>query len=179
MAYWRAALISASWMSAALLLVGLALAATVTHAGAGGEATTSGRTASRRGRYHFRSTERCFLREINDRRASRGLHRLRWDKQIGYVARRHARAMARATRVVHDNRLGSEVTHWRSLGQNTGGGHRCHSLFRGFWRSDGHRRNILGRWRFIGVGVKWRDGRVYVQQVFEYRSDPGNVFGYP
>jgi uncharacterized protein YkwD len=129
--------------------------------------------------YHFNRMERCFMHKINDRRALKGLRRLAWDKQIGYVARRHAAAMARRALVLHDPRLANEVTHWRALGQNTGGGGRCAVLFRSFWASPGHRSNILGRWRYIGVGARWRRGSLYVQQVFEYRSNPGNVYGFP
>jgi uncharacterized protein YkwD len=134
---------------------------------------------SRRSAYRFKPMERCFMRKINHRRARSGRRHLRWDKQIGYVARRHARRMARHRSVWHDGRLGRLVTHWRALGQNTGGGYRCGSLFRRFWRSSAHRSNILGRWRFLGVGTKRRRGYLYVQQVFEYRWNPGNVFRYP
>jgi uncharacterized protein YkwD len=119
------------------------------------------------------------MRKINDRRAARGLRRLEWDQHIGYVARRHARRMARRGAVWHDLRLARRVTHWRTLGQNSGTGGRCRRLFKAFWRSSGHRRNILGKWRFVGVGAGWRSGRLFVQQVFEYRSDPGNIYGFP
>jgi uncharacterized protein YkwD len=131
------------------------------------------------GDYHFNRMERCFMRKINRVRAHSGLQRLSWDKQIGYVARLHARRMARSSYVAHDPRLAREITHWRALGQNSGGGGRCAKLFRSFWASPGHRRNILGRWRFVGVGARWHRGWLYVQQVFEYRSNPGNVYGYP
>jgi uncharacterized protein YkwD len=129
--------------------------------------------------YPFKRSEKCFMRKINNKRERRGLRRLRWDRQIGYVARRHARRMARVTSVWHDDALGDHVTRWRSLGQNTGGGYHCGTLFRRFWKSSEHRANILGRWRHVGVGAKRNHGRLYVQQVFEYRTNPGNTFGYP
>jgi uncharacterized protein YkwD len=135
--------------------------------------------AGRHRLFRFKRMERCFMHKINWQRARHGRRHLRWDKQIGYVARRHARRMARRGSVWHDGRLGRLVTHWRSLGQNTGGGYHCRSLFRSFWGSSGHRANILGRWRFVGVGTKRRNGYLYVQQVFEYRWNPGNVFSYP
>jgi Cysteine-rich secretory protein family len=132
-----------------------------------------------RGSFHFRWVERCFMKKINRRRSARDLSRLRWDRQMGYVARRHARAMASAGIVSHDGWLAARVTHWRALGQNSGRGNRCRSLFRAFWRSPLHRSNILGRWRYMGVGVKRRRGELFVQQVFEYRSNPGNIWGLP
>jgi uncharacterized protein YkwD len=46
-------------------------------------------------------------------------------------------------------------------------------------RSSSHRTNILGRYRYIGIGVQWRAGRAYVQELFESRRNPGNVYNYP
>ena len=88
--------------------------------------------------------------------------------------------MAGARSVYHDLALGHELTNWRALGQNSGSGDSCGQLVRAFWRSTGHRANILGRWRFMGVGVtQGSSGRVYAQQVFEFRSNPGNVYRFP
>ncbi|MDQ3952475.1 MAG: CAP domain-containing protein [Actinomycetota bacterium] len=129
--------------------------------------------------YRYRKSEKCFMRKINRVRASHGQRRLNWDKQLGYVARRHARTLARHGGVWHDQNLGHRVTRWRSLGQNTGAGGRCKRLFRSFMGSAPHRANILGRWRFIGVGTKRKNGRLYVQQIFETRRNPGNVWSWP
>ena len=145
------------------------------------EAQASAAEARKRsgGGFHFKRAERCFMRKINRRRAAHGLDRLRWDRQIGYVARRHARRMARAGSVSHDGWLTARITNWRALGQNSGRGEVCRTLFKAFWRSAHHRRNILGRWRYVGVGTRHRGGTLYVQQVFEYRSNPGNIWGWP
>lgn len=129
--------------------------------------------------YSFKRAENCFMRKINNKRAQYGLRRLERDKQLGYVARRHAQSMARNSGVWHDGSLGRKVTNWRTLGQNVGKGVRCRRLFRSFWRSSTHRHNIMGRWRFIGVGTQRRNNRLYVHQVFEYRRNPGNVWQYP
>ena len=124
--------------------------------------------------------ERCFMRKINARRARAGRPRLRWDGQLVYVGRRHARSLARAGRGVwHDPQLGRKVTRWRSLGENTARGGTCRAVMRALWRSPPHRANILGRWSFVGVGVARRHGRIYVQQIFETRSDPGNIYSHP
>lgn len=161
-----------SQATAAVLIVAVAL--TLFQTLAGPSAHSLGRS------YRFKHAERCLMKRINRHRARRGLHRLHWDKQLGYVARRHAKAMARAGGGIwHDSKLGQKITRWRSLGQNTGRGSRCRSLATAFWRSSGHRANILGRWRFQGVGIEWRNGRLYAQQVFESRINPGNVYTYP
>jgi uncharacterized protein YkwD len=119
------------------------------------------------------------MRRINRARQSRGRRGLDWDKQAGYVARKHARSMASSGYVFHDPNLGQVITRWRALGQNSGKGSSCRELFRAFMRSSGHRRNILGHWRHMGVGVETAYGRVYVQQVFEHRRDPGNIWHRP
>jgi uncharacterized protein YkwD len=131
------------------------------------------------GQYRFSHPEKCFMRKINHRRANHGLRKLRWDPQLGYVARRHASAMAESGYVAHDERIGQRITNWRRLGQNTGRGRPCRPLFKSFWHSPKHRANFLGKWRHFGVGTEWSGGTLYVQQIFESRADPGNIYNYP
>jgi cysteine-rich secretory family protein len=142
-------------------------------------AFSGGDVARARSSWHFNRKERCFMRKINRARRARGHRALDRDRQAGYVARRHARAMANHGYVFHDADIGRVITRWRRLGQNSGKGSGCRQLFRAFFRSAGHRRNILGRWRHMGVGVVRAGGRVYVQQVFEHRRDPGNIWRRP
>lgn len=87
--------------------------------------------------------------------------------------------MASSRGVWHDPNVGSEVTRWRRLGQNTGRGTSCTSLTHAFINSDKHRAHILGRFRFFAVGVERAGGRLYVQELFESRRDPGNIYHYP
>jgi uncharacterized protein YkwD len=129
--------------------------------------------------YSFTRVERCFLKRINGLRHRKGKNRLNWDKQLGYVARRHARGMASNRSIYHDNDLGRTVTRWRRLGQNVGRGGGCKRLMRAFRNSSGHRSNLLGSWRHMGVGVKKRNGQLFVMQVFEARRNPGNVYRFP
>lgn len=135
--------------------------------------------AANRTRYSFTRAEKCMMRKINKRRKNQGRKPLAWDRQLGYVARKHARKMARNRTIFHDNGLGSKVTRWRRLGQNVGMGRGCHSLFKMFMRSSPHRHNIMGRFRHVGVGSKVRNGKLYVMHVFESRRDPGNIYNYP
>lgn len=134
---------------------------------------------ARSGGFSFKGVEKCFMRRINNARDRSGLSDLNRDRQLGYVARRHARKIARDRSIYHDLKLGRRVTRWRALGQNTGRGGSCKGLFRAFMDSSVHRSNILGPWRYIGVGVKKRNGNVYAQQVFESHKDPGNIYHYP
>jgi uncharacterized protein YkwD len=182
----RAALISMSRSLLAASVVAVALVVTAAFEAKTsvvtdppGEPAHAGKDRASRSRWSFTRMERCFLKKVNRSRARQGLRPLNWDRQIGYVARRHASKMARHGGISHDMRLGRKVTQWRTLGQNSGAGRRCSGLFRAFLRSSGHRSNIMGRWRFMGVGVRRRNNRIYVQQVFEFRTDPGNIYGYP
>ena len=129
--------------------------------------------------YNFKSAEVCFMRKINQARQRHGLSALQWDKQLGYVARRHARQMASNGSVYHDGNMGNEVTRWRSLAQNTGRGRTCRRTFRSFMASPPHHENVLGHYRFLGVGIEYRGPYIYVQQVFEKRVNPGNVYNWP
>ena len=119
------------------------------------------------------------MHKINKHRGKHGLARLQRDKQMGVVARRHAKQMASNYSVYHDYNMDEEITHWKALGQNTGAGGGCRRLFWSFMKSSSHRQNILGRWRHFAVGADSRGGRLFVQQVFEWRYDPGNVYHYP
>jgi uncharacterized protein YkwD len=130
-------------------------------------------------RFAFKGPEQCLMKKINRARARRGLSGLSWDKQLGFVARRHAKSIASSRSVYDDGNLGREVTRWRSLGQNTGRSCGCRRIFRAFMHSASHRANIFGPWRFVGVGTEWAGHNLYVQQVFESHYDPGNVYHYP
>lgn len=130
-------------------------------------------------RYGFSRPEKCLMKRINGARRSHGMRALDWDPHIGYVARRHAYTMASARSAYHDSQLGQKVTRWRRLGQNTGRGGKCRRIFRSFMHSSTHRANIFGRWRHIGVGTRWSGGVLYVQQIFESRLNPGNIYSYP
>src|ERR687895_262409 len=57
-------------------------------------------------RYRWKRSENCLMHKINTKRAHRGLRRLDWDKQLGYVARDHARDLASVRGLWHDSQLG-------------------------------------------------------------------------
>ena len=134
--------------------------------------------AARR-RWSFKRVERCMMERINRKRVRHGRSRLAWDRQLGYVARLHARKMARRRAIFHDSNLGDKITRWTRLADNVGAGRTCRRLFKAFWRSGPHRDNILGPYRYMGVGSKRDGGQLFVHQIFEARRDPGNVYSAP
>jgi uncharacterized protein YkwD len=131
------------------------------------------------GGYRFRKAERCLMRRINAIRGRHGLRKLESDQQLAFGARQHAEEMSGNGGLYHDYDVNWKVTRWRRLSQNTGRGRSCRSLASAFMRSSEHRSHILGQYRFMGFGTQKRDGKVYVQQLFESRRDPGNVYHYP
>lgn len=131
------------------------------------------------GNYKFKPKERCFMRKINNVRHRRGLRRLERDKQLGYVGRRHAKSMAGSNSIWHDASLGSKVTRWKRIGDNVGVGGGCKRVFKAFMRSSPHRSNILGRWRYVGAGTERRNGKIFVDTIFESRRNPNNTYNYP
>ena len=163
----------------ASMLFGIAPMTAVQAAPVAGTGTDASTSTALGGRYSFNGSEKCLMRKINRTRRASGMRALSWDKQMGYVARRHAGYMANNRGVWHDSSVGQKVTRWRRLGQNTGRGQRCRGIFRAFMNSSSHRANIFGRWRHVAVGVRWGGGCLYVQQLFESRRDPGNIYSYP
>ena len=85
--------------------------------------------ASGGGDWQFKDKEECFMRRINRIRKQHGLNKLRWDRHLGVVGRKHAYKLAKAGGIWHDD-IGAKVTRWRSLGQNTGKGPGCRKLTR-------------------------------------------------
>src|SRR5688500_15473261 len=94
------------------------------------------------GRWSFNQAEQCLMHKINKARARKGLRRLRPDKQIGVVARRHAQSMAANYSVFHDYNMDDEITHWKRLGQNSGSGGSCKRMFRS------EERRVGKEWKF-------------------------------
>jgi uncharacterized protein YkwD len=124
----------------------------------------------------WNNPERCFMKKINKARARHGLRRLQADHDLGYVAMRHARRMASKESMWEQGDLGSKITNWKTLGQNTGMGGKCRHLFRSFMESSPHQANVLGDYKYFGIGAKWRNNRLYVQQIFEFKKNPGNIY---
>jgi hypothetical protein len=108
----------------------------------------------------------------NGERSSRGIRRLSSRSDLNAIAERHSRDMARHHRIYHDSNLTSEVSGWRSLGENVGRGSSARSVHRAFMGSSVHRAHILGtRYNQIGIGaVRGSDNYLYITEVFVGRG---------
>lgn len=111
--------------------------------------------------------EATLVARANRERAGRRLAGLRVAADLVAVARRHAQEMAASGRLAHMGNLGGEVGGWRKLAENVGTGASADEVHATFMGSAMHRNNILDpAFAEVGVGVAWRDGRIWVSEVF-------------
>jgi uncharacterized protein YkwD len=130
----------------------------------------------------YRPSERMFGRLMNAARERAGLPRLSLDPEASKVARKHTTEMVEKDLLHHtpSSSLIRRVTRWEILGENVGVGGTVDSLHQAFMDSPPHRANILySRFRHVGIGVKKRDGKMWVTVILENRLDPGTRLRMP
>ena len=117
------------------------------------------------------SAESLMVARINNTRAAYGLPALRENLQMVRLGREWSRAMALQRRVYHRPNLADVVDgDYVRLAENVGFTHLAGAndttlvdrLHRAFLLSEGHRRQILGRFNQVGVGI--------------YRTSSGGMF---
>jgi uncharacterized protein YkwD len=132
--------------------------------------------------YHFTAAERAFAHKTNQARAKHGLRKLYLDKQLSKTSSRHTSQMVSKKLLYHTTnaQFYSRVTSWSSLGENVGQGGGVSSLQHAFMHSPEHRRNVLDKnYRYLGVGVTKKNGRMWVTVQFESSSNPGTTLAAP
>lgn len=110
--------------------------------------------------------EATFVSKINAERTARGLAPLAVAADLTAVARKQSAAMASSNSLFHNASLATDVTNWRSLAENVGYGGSVDQVHDALMNSSGHRANILGGFKELGIGVVISGGRVWVTQVF-------------
>jgi uncharacterized protein YkwD len=111
--------------------------------------------------------EATFAGMVNDVRDRRGLTDLRLRERLSSIARRHSHRMAARGELFHSNLRRTFLAFpYRVVAENVGYAGSLDQLLQAFLDSRPHRRTLLRTWRMTGVGVEWRDGRVWVTQVF-------------
>ncbi len=132
--------------------------------------------------WNYKRSERRMAKKINEARVSTGDNRLRLDPQLSRVARKHTSGMVQRRSLYHtpSDVLGRRVTRWRRLGENIGVAEGVRRLHRIFMNSPAHRAIALtDSFRFVGIGMKRKGGRLWVTVVFESRRDPGTRLSMP
>ncbi len=103
--------------------------------------------------------ERRTLDLVDAVRARHGLRHVVVRTTLMRHAERHTRVMSRKQLLFHSS---LSIDGFSSVGECVGMGSNVRQVFRAFLDSSTHRRIILGRWRWIGVGVASHDGARYV-----------------
>jgi len=103
--------------------------------------------------------ERKVLDLVDASRQHHHLHAVVERAKLMRHAERHTRVMARKRLLFHSS---LSIDGYSALGECVGVGGTVHSVYKAFLRSSTHRRIILGRWKYIGVGVVSRGGDRYV-----------------
>ena len=113
------------------------------------------------------SAEDLFTKKINHAREANGVPKLATRSALVSVARSWAATMASQTRLYHNPELTSDVDNWRWVGENVGYGPDALTVHVAFMSSPAHKANILDRdYTEVGVGSVYRNGRVWVAEVF-------------
>jgi uncharacterized protein YkwD len=115
------------------------------------------------------------FKQTNQFRRSKGLSALIMRKELNAIAQEHSNNMARG-RVAFghggfDQRnvmAKNKIRSLSSFAENVAYGARSATEVMNLWKnSSGHRRNLLGRYQYFGIGIaKDRQGRLFYTQVF-------------
>lgn len=115
------------------------------------------------------------LSATNKFRKSKGLYALTMQEDLNEIARKHSADMASGkTGFGHggfnkrSSMAGKKINGMKNFAENVAYGARSGEEVVTMWkRSPGHRRNMLGKYKYIGIGTaKDRKGVIYYTQVF-------------
>ena len=118
-------------------------------------------------------TEGAFLSKINASRSAAGLAPVSVHSDLTPDARAHSAQMMAAGNIYHTSPLSAVASGWEALAENVGAGPSVDSLHAAFMASSGHRRNILGNYNYVGIGVSQSDsGQLWVTVIFMRKGAP-------
>lgn len=121
--------------------------------------------------------EKSVHRQINQYRKKKGLAPLKLNSKISAIAREHSKSMAdKKVAFGHNgsssryNKI-SKFIRWRGVAENVaynmGYDNPGKNAVRGWIKSSGHRRNMVGKYQVTGIGVaKNSKGEYYFTQLF-------------
>jgi len=117
--------------------------------------------------------EGSFLSKINASRSAAGLAPVSVHSDLVPDARAHSAQMMAAGEIYHTSPLSAVASGWEALAENVGAGPSVDSLHAAFMASSGHRRNILGDYNYVGIGVSQSDsGQLWVTVIFMRKGAP-------
>ncbi|KAI0558785.1 Cysteine-rich secretory protein [Gracilaria domingensis] len=128
----------------------------------------------------LRTAQHRLLQLTNHLRRRSSLRSVKLSSSLSHIAERHSQYQGSKAKATHKGRHGFRLTErlkeaqfdFRYAGENVASGHRTvDEAFRSWYRSKGHRRNLLSsKVDLMGLGVSrgW-DGRLYWTQLFASR----------
>jgi len=146
-------------------------------------ATAPSATVAARTCWDYKPGELLLARLINRKRSNHDLAKVKLDKHLSRVSRKHTSEMIGASTLEHTPiaTLGERVTNWLELGENIGRTTtRTRTIVRGMMNSPLHRANILNpTFTYFGIATKRSGGRIWATVTFEARDDPGTILKMP
>ena len=121
------------------------------------------------------------LESHNAERNKKGLQPLRLNEKLRYAAQQHAQWMARNRKMNHTGENGSRPGdrardagyRWQRVGENIAMGYATVSaVMNGWMNSSGHRGNILGNYKEVGLGYAKSDRTYWCALFGTATSDP-------
>lgn len=113
------------------------------------------------------ASEAAFVNDINAFRNSRGVGSLQTHSVLTAKAQEWAAHMAATNCLCHSTLTDGISVGWRKLGENVGRGPSVDSLHNAFVASAAHQANMLdGQFRYVGIGVAYGFGQMWVAEVF-------------
>ena len=115
------------------------------------------------------------LKYTNEFRKSKGLPALVMRKDLNEIARRHSEDMANGRRSFghggynqREMQVKKIIKPYTAMGENVAYGARNGKEAFNIWKnSSGHRKNMLGNYKYIGIGTaRNRRGVIYYTQIF-------------
>jgi uncharacterized protein YkwD len=114
------------------------------------------------------------LKYTNQFRRANGLTELRMNEDLSKIAEKHSEDMAKGRCAFGHSgfdkreREASKKMHCTAFAENVAFGAETGRQVVDLWKnSPGHRQNLLGHYKYMGIGVsKSRDGSLYYTQVF-------------
>jgi hypothetical protein len=124
--------------------------------------------------------EADFVGKINAYRASQGVGAVQPHPVLTAKAQAWAAHMAATGCLCHSNLADGVTVSWSKLGENVGRGPSVASLHDAFIASPAHRNNMVdGRFQWVGIGVAYGGGQMWVAEVFMDGAAPAAPSGLP
>jgi hypothetical protein len=126
------------------------------------------------------AAEADFVGRINALRASQGVGQLQMHSVLTAKAQAWAAHMAATGCLCHSNLTDGITVDWSKLGENVGRGPSVASLQAAFTASPEHFANMVDpRFQWVGIGVAYGGGQMWVSEVFMDGAPPPAPSGNP